>query len=81
MSCQTFPTVVCEQDCSCLYTLTVCPRRCAGSKRVFDFEVKSTRSTSLSSRSRTKSPSGSMSCIYHGGGELGGWCNLTSGIT
>ena len=42
MNCQTFPAIVSEQDCSLLYTLTVCPRRFSGCKRVF--EVKSTRS-------------------------------------
>ena len=42
MSCQTCPAIGCEQDCSLLYTLTVCPCCCAGCKRIF--EVQSTTS-------------------------------------
>ena len=44
MSCQTFPAIECEQDCSLLYTLTVCPRCCADCKTKRVFEVQSTTS-------------------------------------
>ena len=75
MSCQTFPAIECEQDCSPLYTLTVCPSCCAGCKRVF--EVQSTTSAIK------LKPKEEPLWIYdwRGGGEPGGSRNPTSDVT